>query len=558
MKRLIVSFDGGSLLEQRTYQELRVKIVAESAIFARFAVGLDPFFRRHLAPHQCHQRVASGVDKRTASFLHTIEFGIFRSPGSPYRRLFDHCGISLSEVRHLLATRSVEETLEELCDAGIYVRTDEFKGRRPVERGSLKFDVGPRDFDNPLIKAKAGFQTGGSGGRATRLSVDLDHYTQDAVYEQLHLEAFGMLETPQAVWLSAPPYVAGFKTVMSNAKIGRIPERWFSQEPPFQGWRAWKEGFVMAWTMAVSRLYRQPLPFPEHVPLDQARRVAEWLAEKKRAGCGGLLATNVASAVRVCAAAEEAGLDIAGMTIRVAGEPLTTGRASHILSTGCRVTCAYAMGEVGRVGFSCSNPVAPDDIHLFTDKLALLQRDLGPDIGQAGGAFLLTTLLPATPKLLLNVETGDCGVVEQRSCGCRFEDFGLTTHLHTIRSYEKLTSEGMSFLGSDLARLVEEVLPARFGGRPTDFQLVEEEEATGLSRVSIIIRPSVGQVEEKDAIEAVLGFLNQIPNASADYGERWRAGDTLRVRRCEPYATSASKVLALHTFKSEGAPVLNG
>ena len=55
----------------------------------------------------------------------------------------------------------------------------------------------------------------------------------------------------------------------------------------------------------------------------------------------------------------------------------------------------------------------------------------------------------------------------------RSEALGYTTHIHTIRSWEKLTSEGMTFCGHDLIRLIEEVLPARFGGRPTDYQFVE-------------------------------------------------------------------------------------
>jgi hypothetical protein len=35
--------------------------------------------------------------------------------------------------------------------------------------------------------------------------------------------------------------------------------------------------------------------------------------------------------------------------------------------------------------------------------------------------------------------------------------------------------QGMTFLGHDLIRPVEEVLPAQFGGGPTDYQSVEVE-----------------------------------------------------------------------------------
>jgi hypothetical protein len=56
---------------------------------------------------------------------------------------------------------------------------------------------------------------------------------------------------------------------------------------------------------------------------------------------------------------------------------------------------------------------------------------------------------------------------------------GWTTHLRDIRSQEKLTAGGMTFLDTDLIRVLEEVLPARFGGAPTDYQLVEEEAEEG-------------------------------------------------------------------------------
>ena len=38
--------------------------------------------------------------------------------------------------------------------------------------------------------------------------------------------------------------------------------------------------------------------------------------------------------------------------------------------------------------------------------------------------FCFTTLLPTAPKLLLNAEIDDYGVVETRSCGCPLESYG--------------------------------------------------------------------------------------------------------------------------------------
>ena len=162
-------------------------------------------------------------------------------------------------------------------------------------------------------------------------------------------------------------------------------------------------------------------------------------------------------------------------------------------------------------------------------------------------SLVYTTLLPACPKLLLNVEMGDYGTLSERGCGCVWEELGMPVHLQGIRSYEKLTSAGMTFLGPELIRVVEEVLPARFGGGPTDYQFVEEEEG-GLGRVSLVVSPRLGEVREQEVAEAVLRALEGCPGGELMAGV-WRDGGTLRVRRQEPYSTAAAKILPLHLLR---------
>ena len=110
-------------------------------------------------------------------------------------------------------------------------------------------------------------------------------------------------------------------------------------------------------------------------------------------------------------------------------------------------------------------------------------------------------------------------MLERRACGCPFGELGFDLHLHTIRSYEKLTSEGMNFLGHDLIRLIEEVLPARFGGEPTDYQFVEDEDDDGLPGARCVVSPRVGELNEAAVVAAVVDFLNRTPGA----GGAWRA-----------------------------------
>lgn len=108
-----------------------------------------------------------------------------------------------------------------------------------------------------------------------------------------------------------------------------------------------------------------------------------------------------------------------------------------------------------------AEPRASDDVHLFSNSYGVIQRPR-----QLGGsnltvdAFFLTSFLQSGPKVPLNVDSGDYGRVEQRECHCLFGTLGLKTHLREIRSFEKLTTEGVTFVNTDLLRILEEVAGA--------------------------------------------------------------------------------------------------
>jgi hypothetical protein len=346
------------------------------------------------------------------------------------------------------------------------------------------------------------------------------------------------------------PYGAGVNAVLRCAKLGRPVERWFSQSPvPSLFGAGWQHGALTRYLLAALRWHETAVPWPEHVPLTEAERVAGLLARLKAEGRPALVNTNASSGTRVCLAAAERGLDIAGTLFRLGGEPLTEARARTVAAAGCRAVAIYGMGEVGRIGLPCGNPEAVDDVHVLVDKLAVILGSRSRAGAPPVPVNVYTTLAASAPKLMLNAESDDHGALGARACGCALGRLGLGLHLHTIRSHEKLTSEGMNFLGHDLIRLVEEVLPARFGGGPTDYQLVEEEDARGLPAVRLVASPRLGPLPERAVLDAALAHLDAASGGGGAYGARWREAGALRLAREEPRATAASKVLALHTVK---------
>ena len=251
-------------------------------------------------------------------------------------------------------------------------------------------------------------------------------------------------------------------------------------------------------------------------------------------------------AVRACLAAEQTGADISGTVFYGGGEAYTEGKAAVQHRAGTRHVVNYAMSESGSISFQCGARSGPDDMHILTDKLAVLQRPIQLTSGAEVGALYHTSLLTTAPKLMLNVESGDYAVLEERDCGCLWQDMGFTTHISQVRSYEKLTSEGVMFMGSMLYELLEETLPSRFGGSPVDYQLAEEEE-DGVPKVKIIVSPRNGPIDEDAVIKAVLSAVG-FAGWSRRMADTWQHARTLRVERREPYSTAAAKLLPLHVL----------
>lgn len=79
--------------------------------------------------------------------------------------------------------------------------------------------------------------------------------------------------------------------------------------------------------------------------------------------------------------------------------------------------------------------------------------------------------------------------MENKECQCLFGQLGYVTHVSSIRSYEKFTSEGVTFAGTELLRIVEEVLPHCFGGEVTDYQIVEDDGPDALPQLFLYLSP---------------------------------------------------------------------
>jgi hypothetical protein len=203
------------------------------------------------------------------------------------------------------------------------------------------------------------------------------------------------------------------------------------------------------------------------------------------------------------------------------------------------------MGTV--VASGCLAPDRWDDMHVLHDMLALIQPE---DTGMPGlrpQTLLASSLRPRAPLVLLNASIGDVGTLSDRACRCPMADLGWTTHLSEVRSHEKLTAGGMNLDDADLIRVLEEVLPARFGGGPLDYQLVEEETPAGDPALCLRVHPAIGPLDPGAVAEAFLDAVGQGRGFDRVMSETWRDGGFVRIERRPPAATPGGKVQHRHS-----------
>jgi hypothetical protein len=247
--------------------------------------------------------------------------------------------------------------------------------------------------------------------------------------------------------------------------------------------------------------------------------------------------------LRVALAAQEHGIDLNGVTFMGAGEPPSRAKVSGITASGANYVPTYTFSEGGRVGMGCANPVDQTDIHFFSHRLAVIQRPQPvPGSDTTVDAFCYTSLAPTAPKMMLNAESDDFGILERRSCGCLLESAGFSYHIRQVRSARKLTGEGITLIGSDMTRIMEEVLPARFGGSTLDFQLVEEEDASGFTRMTLLVSPELTIADDDEPVRVLLEALGR-GELRADVARSvLAAAGSVRVRREKPMPSSRGKL----------------
>jgi hypothetical protein len=516
----------------------------------RFLGRLPAFLHGRVTAAEAAAIARRRLAGRGRSFTAFVKAAVYDRPDSPYLPLLRRAGSTFGDLERLVATGGVEAALETLLREGVYLTVDEFKGRRPVRRGDLEFQTSPESLRNPLSAFHIPVRSSGSRGAGTPVLIDLRFVADCAVNACLLFESRGGANWVKADW-EVPGGGALFR-LLKFSRFGRRPERWFSQiDPSSPGLhpRYRRSAWALRWGSVAATA---PLPALETVTQDDPRPIVLWMREVLDRGETPLLFTFPSAALLVVRAAEKEGVELAGAHFLVGGEPITAARTAAVKRSGAEIIARYGSIECGPIGYACLEPEASDDLHLNSDLHAVIQAGGEAErIGLPAEALFVTGLRPRAPFVFLNVSMGDRGEMAERRCGCVMEKTWGTRHLRHVRSFEKLTGAGMTFADADVIRVLEEILPARFGGSPADYQLVEEEGEDGTPVMRLLVRPDVGPLVEEEVARALIDALSGGGEGDVRkvMGLAWERSGLLRVERRAPLATASGKILHLFLKK---------
>lgn len=486
--------------------------------------------------------IQDGLANRESRFLETVRLGVFANPEHPYTKMFRLAGCGYGDLEEAVRRDGLEAALEALHRQGVWLSHNEFKGRETIVRSGERIASNENSFANPLVEGKAEDISGGSRSKGTRTRISTAHRIHAEAYHLLNNLEFDLANRCHVMVRPILPSSTAFYQCLRHLRLGGRVDRWFS----ISGLRDESVRYRIAVNscVAMARGFGLAMPFPSYLPPNDFGPVAEWIARRHGQGKDCAVWSSVSTAVRVAEAALEKHLEIQRVLFLTGDETLTAAKRTRVESTGARIHTRYVTTELGPIGFACSQ-MQGNRVHLFRDSVAvIMHRRLAPFSGVEVSSLLFTTVTPWAPHILINAEMDDCGIVEPALCDCAFTAAGFTEQIRDVYSFGKLTGQGMTLVGSDVLRVLEEVLPRRVGGGPGDYQLVEREGASQ-TRLELRVSPRVRLSSTQAVGECFLDEVRKIYGGTLA-ARVWKYTEGVVVVSAEPFVTPAGKVLSLH------------
>jgi hypothetical protein len=502
-------------------------------------------FRSHLRSPvdlQPERRVRDCMENRESNFLLQAR-AVLGEPTHPYSQLFQVAGCTYADLENAVRRDGIETTLAKLLREGVYLGHDEFRGRTEIVRGGRHIRSAPSDWMNHCGQGQVTQSSSGSSGRPVRTGVGQDYLTHLAAWHVLFIRELG-LEGRAGV--NVGPILPGFGILAAvlASRIGMPFERWYAPSGGAFGNQHYR--FATGAIVSYLRLNGASIPHVKYLKPGDYAPAAEYLARRQREGAHTWIAGFVSAITRIAAAAVEWGLDLRGCRAWLVGEALTDAKRAMIESAGIEPYPTYSTTDFGSIGFPCREMRTGNCVHVLSDFVALATR---PADAEGGAESLcVTSLQPFAPRVLINVEIGDTGIVEKSRCQCSLSKLGLGLQVRNMAAISKVTAQGVMIAADDLVKLLEELMPARFGGRPGDYQLVEREGASQ-TEAELRILPGVTTASPREMLDFFLNETRRLYGGSLSVLS-WTHSDGIRVVLAPPLLAGTTKFRAVRLLGS--------
>jgi len=114
---------------------------------------IEPALKRFLkddviTPERAEAEIKKTLENREKNFLALAKAEIYDRAQSPYLKLLQMAQCEYADLEQETRRNGIEATLKKLAGEGVYITSEEFKGKRPIVRGRVSYQVFPDDFSS--------------------------------------------------------------------------------------------------------------------------------------------------------------------------------------------------------------------------------------------------------------------------------------------------------------------------------------------------------------------------------------------------------------------------
>ncbi|HET9787255.1 MAG TPA: hypothetical protein VFP47_08980, partial [Pyrinomonadaceae bacterium] len=150
--------------------------------------GLRGFFRQQVTLEQANEEIRRELETREQRFLDLVRSRVYDRETNPYFKLLALAGCDFADLQSYVRKKGLEKTLERLAEEGVYLTSDEFKGKIDVVRGNTSFRISQKDL--AMRNSHRGLvlsQSSGTRGPPQRYAVSLKNSRESSIVRSIFL-----------------------------------------------------------------------------------------------------------------------------------------------------------------------------------------------------------------------------------------------------------------------------------------------------------------------------------------------------------------------------------